>query len=102
MATQTKPPARPTGRKRTAGETLAGLAAVATLLVLLAGVPLALITVFGLPVPHGMPSASVFTHPLSANAVLKACSVVVWLAWLQFVWCVIAEVSAALRNTGMP
>jgi len=34
--------------------------------------------------------------------VLRACSVVVWLAWLQLVWCVVAEVSAAVRNIGMP
>ena len=27
---------------------------------------------------------------------------VVWLAWLQLVWCVIAEVRAAVRNAGMP
>ena len=27
---------------------------------------------------------------------------VVWLVWLQLVWCVIAEVSAAVRNIGMP
>jgi nucleoid-associated protein YgaU len=102
MATQTKGPTRPASRRRSAGEILAGLAAIAVLLVLLAGVPVALITVFGLPMPHGMPSVSLFTHPLQASAVLMACAVVVWLAWLQFVWCVVAEVSAALRNTGMP
>ena len=26
----------------------------------------------------------------------------VWLAWLQLVWCVVAEVTAAVRNVGMP
>ncbi len=99
----TDPKARPAARRRRgAGDALTGLAAVVVLLVLLAGVPLALISVFGLPVPHGMPSASLFTSRLETSAVLKACSVVVWLAWLQFVWCVIAEVSAAVRNTGMP
>src|SRR5205807_9562641 len=49
-----------------------------------------------------MPSASLLTHRLEAAAVLRACSVVVWLAWLQLVWCVVAEVSAAVRNIGMP
>jgi hypothetical protein len=34
--------------------------------------------------------------------VLRVCSVVVWLAWLQLVWCAVAEVVAAIRNTGMP
>jgi hypothetical protein len=95
-------PQRKPSRRRGPGDVLAGLGAAGVLLGLLAGVPVALITVFGLPVPHSMPSASVFTHQLQASAVLKACSVVVWLAWLQFVWCVIAEVTAAVRNTGMP
>jgi hypothetical protein len=102
MAAQTGRPSPPPKRRRTAADALAGLAASAVLLVLLAGVPVALISLFGLPVPHSMPSASVFTHPLATSAVLGACAVVVWLAWLQFVWCVIAEVSAAVRNTGMP
>ena len=102
MTAQTRRPSRPARRRRTPGDALTGLAAVAVLLALLAGVPIALVTVFGLPLPHSMPSASLLTSRLEASAVLKACSVVVWLAWVQFVWCVIAEVSAALRNTGMP
>jgi len=102
MATRTARPSPPTRRARHAGDVLAGLAAVVVLLALLAGIPVALISVFGLPVPHGLPSASLFTHRLQASAVLKACAVVVWLAWLQFACCVIAEVGAAVRNTGMP
>jgi hypothetical protein len=90
------------GRARSGWDVLTGLGAIAVLLVLLIGPPVALITVFGLPIPHTMPSASLLTHRLQAAAVLKACSVVVWLAWLQLVWCVIAEVSAAARNIGMP
>jgi len=90
------------GRARSGWDVLAGLGAIVVLLVLLIGPPAALITVFGLPIPHTTPSASLLTHPLQAAAVLRACSVVVWLAWLQLVWCVIAEVSAAVRNVGMP
>jgi transcriptional activator len=89
-------------RRRSALDVLAGLAALAALLVLLAGVPVALLTFFGLPVPHGVPSLSVLTHQISVSAVLKVCAVVVWLAWLQLVWCVVVEVAAAVRNTGMP
>ena len=90
------------GRARSGWDVLTGLGAIAVLLVLLIGPPVALITVFGLPVPHTMPSASLLTHRLQTATVLRACSVVVWLAWLQLVWCVIAEVSAAVRNIGMP
>jgi hypothetical protein len=90
------------GRARSGWGVLAGLAAIVVLLVLLIGPPVALITVFGLPIPHTLPAASLLTHRLQATAVLKACSVVVWLAWLQLVWCVVAEVTAAARNVGMP
>jgi hypothetical protein len=95
-------PNRKPGRARSVWDVPAGLGAIVVLLVLLAGPPVVLVTVFGLPVPHGMPSASLLTHRLQVSAVLKACSVVVWLAWLQLVWCVIAEVTAAVRNVGMP
>ena len=98
MARQGRKPAR----ARSAWDVPAGIGAIVALLVLLAGPPVALIAVFGLPVPHAMPSASLLTHPLQGTAVLEACSVVVWLAWLQLVWCVAAEVTAAVRNVGMP
>jgi outer membrane biosynthesis protein TonB len=90
------------GRARSGWDVLAGLGAIVVLLVLLIGPPVALITVFGLPIPHALPSASLLTHRLQASTVLRACSVVVWLAWLQLVWCVVAEVTAAVRNVGMP
>ena len=90
------------GPARSGWDVLTGLGAIVMLLVLVIGPPVALITVFGLPIPHTMPSASLLTHRLEAATVLKACSVVVWLAWLQLVWCVVAEVSAAVRNIGMP
>jgi hypothetical protein len=81
---------------------LIGLLAVAALVALTAGVPIALVTVVGLPVPHSLPSMSVLTHQLDVFTVLKVLSVLVWLAWLQLVWCVIAEIRAAVRNAGMP
>ncbi|PZS39263.1 MAG: hypothetical protein DLM62_09250, partial [Pseudonocardiales bacterium] len=88
--------------RRSAGDLLLGLLAIAALAALTVGVPFALITVFGLPVPHTMPSLTVLTHQLDVPAILKVLSVLVWLAWIQLVWCVIAEVRAAVRNAGMP
>ena len=93
---------RKPGRARSGWDVPAGLGAIVVLLVLLIGPPVALIAVFGLPIPHTAPAASLLTHRLQAAAVLKACTVVVWLAWLQLVWCVVAEVTAAVRNVGMP
>jgi len=89
-------------RRRPAGDVLAGLGAVLILLVLLIGVPAALLATVGSPVPHAMPAPSLLTHRLDILAILKILSVVVWLAWLLMVACLIAEVRAAVRNTGMP
>jgi hypothetical protein len=89
-------------RRRPAGDILAGVGAALILLVLVIGVPAALLTVLGSPIPHSMPALSLLTDRLDILAVLKILSVVVWLAWLQLVVCLIAEVRAAVRNTGMP
>ena len=95
-------PYRTATRRRSPGDLLLGLVAVAALVALTAGVPFALVTVFGLPIPHSVPRLSALSRPLDVFAILKALSVLVWLAWIQLVWCVIAEVRAAVRNAGMP
>ncbi|MGO9222048.1 MAG: LysM peptidoglycan-binding domain-containing protein, partial [Streptosporangiaceae bacterium] len=89
-------------RRRSVGDLLIGLLAIAALAALTVGVPFALVTVFGLPIPHTMPSLTLLTRQLTATAILKVLSVLVWLAWIQLVCCVIAEIRAALRNAGMP
>jgi hypothetical protein len=89
-------------RRRSAGDVLAGLSAVLILLLLLIGVPAALLATAGSPIPRAMPAPSLLTHRLDILATLKVLSVVVWLAWLQLAVCLIAEVRAAVRNTGMP
>ncbi len=91
------PGTRRPARRRTPTDLLIGLLATAALLALTAGVPLALVTVFGPPVPH---SLSVLTHRLDVFSILRVLSAAVWLAWLQLICCVIAEVRAAVRNAG--
>jgi hypothetical protein len=81
---------------------LAGFLAVSLLLALTVGVPLGLIRVFGAPIPNRLPGLSVLTHQIDPFAILKVLSVLVWLAWLQLVCCVVAEIRAAVRNSGMP
>jgi hypothetical protein len=81
---------------------LAGIFAVIALAALTGGVPLGLITFIGLPLPHSRPRVSLPTHQLDTHAILTVLAVVVWLAWLQLVICVIAEIRAAVRNAGMP
>jgi len=95
-----RPPVRI--RRRTPGDVLAGVAAVVALTALTVGVPIALITVVGLPLPHTMPSASALTSQLDVTAILRILSVVIWLAWAQLVWCVLVEIKAAVSNVGVP
>ncbi len=87
---------------RTAGDVLVGILAIAALAALTIGVPIALITVIGLPLPHATPGLSVLTHQIDIPSILRVLSVVIWLAWLQLVWCVIVEIQAAVRNVGVP
>jgi hypothetical protein len=95
-----RPPARIS--RRTPGDVAAGVAAVVALTALTIGVPIALILVVGLPLPHTMPSASVLTSQLDVIAILRILSVVIWLAWAQLVWCVLVEIKAAISNVGVP
>ena len=87
---------------RTAGDVLAGILAIIALAALTVGVPIALLTVIGLPWPHAAPGLSVLTHQLDIPAILRVLSTVIWLAWLQLAWCVIVEIKAAVRNVGLP
>ena len=92
----------PVKRGRTPADIVTGLLAVILLAGLTIGVPFALTLFLGLPIPKSMPSMSVLTGQLDVLTILKILSVVVWLAWLQLVWCVIVEIRAAVRNVGVP
>ena len=91
-----------TVKRRTAGDVAAGVLAILALAVLTVGVPVALITVLGLPIPHSRPTLGLLTHQLSILNIIQMLSILVWLAWLQLVFCVFAEVRAAIRNVGVP
>src|SRR6478752_10129345 len=82
-------------RRRTPGDVLAGVGAIVLLVALTVGVPIALITVVGLPLPHTAPKLSALTSQLDITAILRILSVIVWLAWIQLVWCVLVEIKAA-------
>jgi hypothetical protein len=89
-------------RHRTTGDVLAGVAAVVALTALTIGVPIALITVIGLPLPNHLPGVSALTSQLDISSILRILSVVIWLAWIQLVWCVLVEIKAAVSNVGVP
>jgi len=85
-------------RRRTPGDVLAGVGAIILLVALTVGVPIALITVVGLPLPHTVPKLSALTSQLDITAILRILSVIVWLAWIQLVWCVLVEIKAAASH----
>jgi hypothetical protein len=87
-------------RHRTAGDVVAGLGAIVLLTALTIGVPIALVTLVGLPLPVAMPKLSALTSQLDITAILRILSVIIWLAWIQLVWCVLVEVKAAASHTG--
>ena len=88
--------------RRSAGDMFFGLLAVLVLAAVLGGVPFALVTVLGLPIPHNLPPLSVLTQRLDVISILRILSVIVWLAWLQLSVCVLVEVRAAIRGVGLP
>ena len=86
---------------RTPADVAIGVLAVLALAALTVGVPLGLVLAFGLPIPHTL-SLSALTTQLDLKSILKILAFVVWLAWIQLVWCVIVEIRAAVRNVGVP
>jgi DNA-binding SARP family transcriptional activator len=87
--------------RRTGGDIALGVIAVLALAALTVGIPLGLAMFVGLPAPHSL-SLSTFTSQVDLTTILKLLSVIVWLAWIQLVWCVFAEIRAAVRNVGVP
>ncbi|QFG21795.1 BTAD domain-containing putative transcriptional regulator [Actinomadura sp. WMMB 499] len=96
-----RPPARARGR-RSAGDVLAGIGALVALAVLLAGVPVALLTLFGSPVPAEAPTLDDLTRRVGPGSLITILVALVWLAWLQLAVCVVVEVYAGVRGVGVP
>jgi nucleoid-associated protein YgaU len=88
--------------RRTSGDVLRAVGALLLLVALLGAVPFALVHFIGWPLPHRMPTADQLRSPLSADVLVKALAVVVWLAWAQFTACVIVELGNARRGVGIP
>ncbi|MCW2903585.1 MAG: hypothetical protein JWO67_5850 [Streptosporangiaceae bacterium] len=88
--------------RRSSAEVLEGIAAVAALAALVAGVPFALLTFFGSPVPEQWPTLNTLTQRLGPSSLITILVVLVWLAWIQLSLCVIVEVYAGVRGVGVP
>ncbi|MGF7238106.1 MAG: BTAD domain-containing putative transcriptional regulator [Frankia sp.] len=85
-----------------ARERLRALGALVTLLVVIGGVPGALLLAIGSPIPKSAPSENDLTGAISPTTLLAILSIVVWLAWVHFVVCVLVEWRAERRGFGLP
>jgi hypothetical protein len=96
------PGAQPPSRDERRREILTGTAAALGIAALVLGVPVALLTLVGSPLPTTMPSRGWLTADISFGTVLAVISVAVWLAWAHFVVCLVVEWRAGRRGAGVP
>jgi DNA-binding SARP family transcriptional activator len=87
------------------GDLMRALGATIVLLALLVGMPLALATLIGWPLPHAVPSIDelreTFTGPGFAvpdEAIVKTLAALAWLYWAHLLLCVLVELVAAVRG----
>ncbi|MFJ5998021.1 BTAD domain-containing putative transcriptional regulator [Streptomyces sp. NPDC092370] len=89
-------------RRRSFGDFVKAFFAFVALAVLLVGVPGALATQIGWPLPSGVPSLEWLQQEITVHTFLNILTVIVWLAWAQFTACVLVEMKAALSGVGVP
>ncbi|WP_369203740.1 BTAD domain-containing putative transcriptional regulator [Streptomyces sp. PU-14G] len=92
----------PVRTRRTVGDVLKAFLAFVALAALVVGVPLALASFLGWPLPRRMPSFDMLRDEVSVGVFVNVLTVVVWLAWAQFTACVLVEAKAALSGVGLP
>src|SRR3954452_5237798 len=80
---------------------LKGFVALLAILAIVGGVPYVLLRFFGTPWPDKMPSRDVLFSELSVETVLGIIAFFIWLAWLHFVICLVAEAAAEIRGHGL-
>lgn len=93
-------------KRRKASAAVSRLAALVTLLALLAGLPLLLYRLGGSPIPGRLPGWQQIGHSLTSRdngtLFLAAIKDISWLAWAAFVFAVAAEIVAAARGRAAP
>jgi len=72
------------------------------MLLIAAGLPIALLVFFGNPVPKVPKGSSLADTVASSDFVLHVIVCIVWLAWAQFTACLLAELVAGVRGSGLP
>src|SRR4051812_48609735 len=89
------------GSANAAADRLKGFVSLLAMLAIVGGVPYVLLKFFGTPWPDKMPSRDVLFSELSTETVLGIIAFFIWVAWLHFVICLIAEAVAEVRGHGL-
>lgn len=84
------------------GSRLTGLLALIALLLLVFGIPAALLTVAGNPLQTDLPAWQDLLSPDDGSLFLSVLVLVGWLAWASFTFSVLLETFAALRGARVP
>ncbi|UED86122.1 BTAD domain-containing putative transcriptional regulator [Streptomyces profundus] len=92
----------PVRGRRGPRDVLLACVAILALLALVVGVPLALASLVGWPLPRTAPSWDMLTEEIDADTFVAVLAVLVWVAWAQFTACVLVEVRAAVSGVGLP
>ena len=77
------------------------LAALLLMLVII-GLPVALLSTVGLPPIPTELGMDTFTQAISVDALLGVLVWVLWLAWVQFTFCTLVETVSAIRGRSVP
>ncbi|MEO9151750.1 MAG: hypothetical protein ABI243_05065, partial [Lapillicoccus sp.] len=73
------------------------------LLAIVVGVPALLVWLSGHPpIPTRLPTRDDLTQTIGVEQLLVVLVAVVWLAWLQFVLCLVVELFSAVKHQGVP
>ncbi|WP_405058396.1 hypothetical protein OG474_37455 [Kribbella sp. NBC_01505] len=80
---------------------LKGFVALLAIVAVVAGVPYVLWHFFGTPWPDQMPRWNVLLDELDIRSVLGIIAFFIWVAWLHFVICLIAEAVGEIRGHGL-
>ncbi|MFJ6798538.1 BTAD domain-containing putative transcriptional regulator [Streptomyces sp. NPDC091268] len=102
MASRTSRTSAAPRPRRTTGDFVKAFFAFLALAVLVFGVPVALASQVGWPLPDEVPSLDLLRQPITVSTFVNVLTVIVWLAWAQFTACVLVEVKAAVSGFGMP
>lgn len=82
---------------------LKAISAILLLVALLVGIPFALVSFVGWPLPRTVPDVgvvwdSVAVGNIATQVIINALACVVWIAWLQVAWSVVVETVAVMRG----